>query len=193
LKTYKLGVTGTHHTGKSTFLTALAEKLTERGISVARVADLATEAKSKGFPILREHNYRSTAWIICRGITLELEAAQKAAVILVDRPVVDAMGYLFAALRYRNENLKESEERYLEAIVKIHCRTYDQILLSKIDSSIPIDHSKERDEDLTFRQMAEEGIVEALTRLSIPHRPLPSVHRDEVATSILDEMEGCLT
>ncbi|MGH3923755.1 MAG: AAA family ATPase, partial [Pseudonocardiaceae bacterium] len=99
----KIAVTGTHSTGKTTFLAALDRALTELGYAVAKVADLAEEAAERGFPILHRHTPHSTLWIMARGIALELEAALWADVVLVDRPVPDALGYYHAALTYRDE------------------------------------------------------------------------------------------
>ncbi|MGH3922067.1 MAG: hypothetical protein ACRDTT_04215 [Pseudonocardiaceae bacterium] len=48
----KIAVTGTHSTGKTTFLAALGRALTELGYAVAEVADLGKEAAERGFPIL---------------------------------------------------------------------------------------------------------------------------------------------
>jgi hypothetical protein len=94
---------GTHSTGKSTFLARLAHVLRREGIEVATVADLAEQAHRTGLPILHAHNYTSTLWIITRGISEELAAWPHADVLLVDRPVPNALGYSFAALAYRDE------------------------------------------------------------------------------------------
>ena len=101
----KLGVAGTHSTGKSTLVEALASALRERGLRVGRVADLATSARDLGFPILRDHTFESTLWIMTRGIAAELEAALRVDVVLVDRPALDALGYFWAALAYRRAKL----------------------------------------------------------------------------------------
>jgi len=94
----KIGVTGTHSTGKSSFLRALAPALEQRGLKTATVSGLAKRAKDVGFPILAEHNFHSTLWIMAEGLRQEAEASLGSDVILVDRPVLDALGYLLAAL-----------------------------------------------------------------------------------------------
>ncbi|HEV7402652.1 MAG TPA: AAA family ATPase [Chthoniobacteraceae bacterium] len=112
----KLAISGTHSTGKTSLLQSVESVLRAEGYRVARVSDLATEARDHGFPILREHTFASTLWIMTRGITLELEAELNADVVLVDRPVADAMGYFSAALKHRGSSLNEPEERYLRML-----------------------------------------------------------------------------
>src|SRR5688572_12177198 len=105
----KIGIAGTHSTGKTTILEFVGQKLQEAGFSTARVSDLASAARDAGFPILREHTFSSTLWIISRGICEELAAALKCDVILVDRPAPDALGYLYAALEHRGVSLPAAE------------------------------------------------------------------------------------
>ena len=141
-----------------------------------------------GFPILRDHTFESTLWIMTRGITLELEAELAADVVLVDRPVPDALGYLVAALRYRRETLSPQLQRYLDTLVMSHSNTYSRILLTTIDPQIPIDTTKERDTDPEFRRMAADGIAQVFQRLSLPFAPLPSQAREAVIDTIVAEI-----
>src|SRR5437899_994966 len=106
----KLAIAGSHSTGKTSLLQSVERVLRSEGYRVTRVSDLAVEARDHGFPILREHTSASTLWIMTRGITLELEAELNADVVLVDRPVADALGYLSAALKHRRSRLTEPEE-----------------------------------------------------------------------------------
>lgn len=63
------------------------------GYCVASVADLGENALRMGLPILENHTWASTLWFMTRGISNEVEAWSHADVILVDRPVPDALGY----------------------------------------------------------------------------------------------------
>ena len=64
-----IAVLGTHSTGKSTFLARLAHELRRQDVQVATVADLGEQAQRIGLPILINHTFTSTLWIITRGIS----------------------------------------------------------------------------------------------------------------------------
>lgn len=179
-KAFKLGIAGTHSTGKSTLLEAIKVHLEESKLKVGRVSDLASEAKDLGFPILREHTFESTAWIMSRGITLELQAERESDVVLVDRPIPDALGYLIAALRSRGAALDDAEDGYLRTLVKIHTPTYHMLLVTEADPGMAIDATKPRDHDQAFRQMAEVGIRDAFASASVSPRVVRFADRDEV-------------
>jgi hypothetical protein len=168
----KLAIAGTHSTGKTSLLQGVESALQARGYTVARVSDLAVEARSHGFPILRQHTFASTLWIIARGITLELEAELNADVVLVDRPVPDAMGYLFAALKHRNTHLMPPEESYLRALVKHHAVTYGRIFKTTIDPGKSIDANKVRDMDPHFRSEVDEALAYVFSSFEIRYESL---------------------
>lgn len=188
-RVFKVGVAGAHSTGKTSFLHELDNALAAKGLAVTRVRSLASEAKELGFPILRQHTFNSATWIATRGIALELEAERAADVVLVDRPVPDAVGYLTAALRSRAASLSQNEADYLSTLVKIHVPTYKVLLMTEIDPSIPVDTTKERDLDPVFRQMAEAGIKEAFSQAGADPQILRSDNRDEVICSVLRRIE----
>lgn len=168
----KVGIAGTHSTGKTTFVELLEDRLIKIGYRVIRVNDLAKDARDIGFPILREHTFSSTLWIMTRCITLELEASLTADIVLVDRPVPDALGYLFAALETRNEILSNMERCYLIDLVKHHSKTYNVIFKTVLDPSMPIGTNKPRDHDPEFRFLASSGIDKVFSELEIPFLPL---------------------
>ncbi len=70
----KIGVAGTHSTGKSSFLEALGPALQELGLSAIAIGGLAERAKALGFPILAGHTFDSTLWIVAEGLRQEAEA-----------------------------------------------------------------------------------------------------------------------
>ncbi|WP_155258272.1 AAA family ATPase, partial [Bradyrhizobium japonicum] len=95
----KIAITGTHPSGKSTFLQSLEQELNDMGLRIHRIGDFAPRAQGLGFPILTQHTYESTLWIMAECLRCEAEASLQNDVILVDRPVIDALGYLHAALQ----------------------------------------------------------------------------------------------
>jgi predicted ATPase len=187
-RAFKVGIAGTHSTGKSTFIRTLRQRLVALGVRSSTVSDLATEARGFGFPILRDHTFESTAWIITRGIALELEAGVQESAVLVDRPVPDALGYLRAALKWRQGTIDPEQKRYLEEIVKLHSPSYQRLFLTTLDVSIPVDLSQERDTDPLFRQMAADEIALVFEELRLRFCPLPSEGRDVVIDSLVEEI-----
>jgi nucleoside-triphosphatase THEP1 len=91
-RSIKIGVAGTHSTGKSTFLSTLTSTLNDRGFVIGGVSDLASRASDLGFPILADHTFESTLWIMAECMRQEAELSLTCDVILVDRPVPDALG-----------------------------------------------------------------------------------------------------
>jgi AAA domain-containing protein len=181
-----IGVLGTHSTGKSTFLARLAHELRRRHIQVATVADLGEQAQRIGLPILQNHTWASTLWIATRGISNELEAWPHGDVVLVDRPVPDALGYYRAALEYRDEQAEPSMLGYLESLVRGHSVHYNLLFRTTLDPAIPLGDNKERDEDSQFRLLADRFVGQVLDELGLAHELLPADGHDMALSRAID-------
>lgn len=158
----KIAVADSHSTGKTTFLQRAERALKDAGHAVAYVHDSAADAQELGFPILTGHDFGSTAWLMARAIELECEAALKHEVILVDRPVHDALGYLLAALQHSQRSIEPDHMRTLETICQGWAAQYDLLFLTSIDPSIPLGEG--RDPDLGFRTLASEKVRDVIER-----------------------------
>lgn len=163
--TVYIGITGTHSTGKSTRVAEIRRLAQERGISTATISDKATDCQKLGFPILRDHTFESTLWIMVTVIQQELEAGLHSQMVIVDRPVSDAIGYLEAALLRTARTISTEQREYLYALAKHHSARYALILETTLDESIPLGPG--RDEDRSFRREAGVQISEALTTLKL--------------------------
>jgi hypothetical protein len=162
------GVAGTHSTGKSTIVRELADALSARGLRVGRVADIATQARDLGFPILRDHTFDSTLWIMTHGISARLAAGLNADVVLVDRPALDAVGYFWAALAHRQEQLLQARKDYLLALARHDANTYHIICRTELDPLIEL--GPDRDHDQSFRAAAGNEIARVCSQVQInPH------------------------
>jgi len=181
-----IGVTGTHSTGKSTFLARLAHDLRTHHIQVATVADLGEQAQRLGLPILGNHTWASTLWFITHGISLELAVWPHAEVVLVDRPAPDALGYYRAALAHRHETPDPDIHARLEAVVTSHLPAYDLLYRTTLDPAIPLGTDKPRDPDATFRRLADHHIGQVLHDLHIPHTPLHATDHDHALERTVD-------
>ena len=166
---FKLAVAGTHSTGKTTFLERLETALVQTGLAVVKVHDSAVAARDLGFPILTEHTFESTSWLMAEAMQLEAHAALTAEVILVDRPVPDALGYLWAALRYTNRKLEPGRNERLEEICAAWAGEYDLLFLTQIDPAIEVGPG--RDENSAFRIAAADAVTEVVNR----HFPSPQI------------------
>ena len=188
--TIKLGVAGTHSTGKTSFLDALSESLQGKGLRVGRVTDVAREARDAGFPILRDHTFESTLWIMTRCINKQLQLALANDVVLVDRPALDAVGYLWAALETRGQRLSWREEQTLVTLAQQDAASYPRLFRTQLDPSIPLGPG--RDPDLAFRKSAAAHIATAFERLELTYElpPPELVHVAEIVGSIVATVHG---
>jgi hypothetical protein len=167
-----IAVTGAHSTGKTMFLARLARELRQHDVEVATVADLGEQAQQTGLPILHSHTYASTMWIMTRGISNEIATWPHADVLLVDRPVPDALGYYLAALDYRTEQPDPTLLGHLRTLAAQHSTHYDLIFRTELDHTVPIGTNKARDDNARYRRLADHHIAAVLKELRIGHRML---------------------
>jgi hypothetical protein len=183
---------GTHSTGKTTFLAGLKAKLETEGYVIESVGDLARDCAHKGFPILDRHNYESTLWIMVTGIQLELEAMRRLAqdgrpgLLLVDRAVPDALGYLLAALVKRNDFLSDDEYTYLFDLAASHARTYQLTLRTVLDPTLPLRQGmKSADRDPVFRNLAAQCVNDVIKRLGLSPLNVTSTNAERVMETVV--------
>lgn len=184
----RIAITGTHSTGKSSFLDALQQRLGAVGLTSARVDDLARTARDVGFPILRDHTFASTLWIMSEGLRRELEVLLSAPIVLIDRPLIDALGYLNAALETRKDSIAASERAVLESLVAAYTPLYDVLIITELDTSIPL--GPDRDDDEVFRRLAGDHIRQLVTNSKMPHLVLRSSNREEMIETVLERVSA---
>jgi AAA domain len=160
-----IAVAGAHSTGKSTFLARLAHALRQHDLQVATVADLGERALQIGLPILHSHTYTSTLWIMTQGISNEIATWAHVDVLLIDRPVPDALGYYLAALDHRGEPPDPDAIAHLRSIAAKHSVHYDLLYRTTLDQHLPLGTDKTRDRD---RALPRPGRHPRGPR---PHRP----------------------
>lgn len=153
---YKIGIAGTHSTGKSSLVLELTKRFEAKELRVGNVGDLASLAKEKGFPILSSHTYDSTLWIMATGMMLEAEASLHHDIIIVDRPVFDAVGYFEAALEISNREERQERVDQLRTIAEMHTHEYDSLVVTVLDPKVPLGEGRDRDEK--FRKSAASHI-----------------------------------
>lgn len=182
IRKVKIGIAGTHSTGKSTFLDRLNTCLSAEGVRIGRVGDLAAAARGRGFPILTDHNFESTLWIMAEGMRQEAEAALSSEAILVDRPVFDALGYLYAALEISGRSLPDRQLDELRSIAVAHAGDYDVIVMTKLDSAISLGEGRDKNQE--FRVAAGDKIRAIAEDAALQPVILTSTNGDEVLDQV---------
>jgi len=159
----KVGVAGTHSTGKTKSLLWAKNLLEARGLRVGYISEVARRCP---LPILKQHSVDSTLWIVTSTIADELAVSHISDVVLVDRPVLDAIAYYSAALEHRSEIPEEDtvKSQLLNELVKEWSKTYDYIARTEIDPQIAIVDDGSRDTDPLFRSRVARALNSVLER-----------------------------
>lgn len=183
----KIGIGGSHSTGKTTFLIKLKARLEHTDLSICHVQDLATNAQDLGFPILTQHTYDSTLWIMAEGMRRESEATLSSDVILIDRPVFDALGYFEAALEVAGRTPDTRQLKELRTISKAHLGAYDCVIGTELNPAIAL--GEDRDENETFRIAAANHIRTILNNEAPDALRLTSSNADEMLDRVVGIIE----
>lgn len=183
----KITISGTHSTGKTTFLDQLIKEVAPTPIH--KLSSLAPEARDLGFPILKEHTFNSTLWMMATGMKKEAESTLKNSITLVDRPIMEAHAYLNAALKLRGERLTDAEEACLLSISKGYMFSYDMIIKTIVDDTLPIATNKKRDHDAEFRKMVDCEIDTLYAQLGVSFIPL-RVNDNTVLAEVIKMIKG---
>lgn len=185
----RIGVLGTHSTGKTTLLKRIEMELRAEGITVARTGRLGKRAAAAGLPKMQHHTAQSTEWIIAQGIADEIAAAALGAeVVLLDRAAHDALAYFHAALEYRGQAPPPRTERErLLTLASTQLPKYDLLLATVLNESVPVDTS--HDYDPRYRRLVDQHMHRLLDSDDIPHLrvhsdPDSQAHTIDVASKL---------
>lgn len=181
--TFKIGIAGTHSTGKSSLAVILKEKLESLGKKVGQIQGLATNAHEAGFPILTEHTIDSTLWIIASCMKQEAELSLASDVIIVDRPVPDAIGYLDAALEVSRRQVDANRLSMLKNIARIYSTEYGILVVTLLDSAQALGPG--RDQDAKFRRVAGERIHDFVSQFPSKPLTLSSSNSESVVAAVI--------
>ena len=157
-------------------------------MTVGRVEDLAHAAVEEGFEVLRGHTFESTLWIISTGIARELAEARRSDIVLVDRAVPDALGYLRAALQHRDDVIAPEKMKMLSDIVRHHSPSYDLVIKTDICHETPIEVDGIRDVDPYYRVMVDQCIEGVVEEFELDVLRLSQPRRSEVEAMVKDKL-----
>lgn len=166
-----IGIAGTHHTGKTTLARRIEMELRATGLTVTRTGGLAKRAAALGFPKMTRHTTASTEWIITAGAADVLQAELAADIVIVDRTPHDAIAYLLAAHRNRNEPIPPTELDRLLLLAGLHTRPAIY-LATVLDPAIPLATPAGKDPDWTdtaFRKDVDRQLHQLLDDRGIAH------------------------
>ena len=176
LKTIRVAAIGTHGSGKSTFLSALARVLKGAGYVVGTVDELATVSRVYGLPINQDTTMVAQWWILAAQTVREIELANSGAfhVILSDRSAIDNPGYAY--LRFGEE-----AQGHVDAGVH-YCKNvfpYNKLFLLKgrndclAENGTRAADPEKMEESRKFQEGAESTIMSILDNNKIPYVSLP--------------------
>ncbi|MFD4241162.1 AAA family ATPase [Streptomyces sp. NPDC058525] len=182
----RLAVAGTHSTGKTTLLRRLEMELRATGRTVARTpASFAAKAAELGFPKLQNQTPECTEWIIAASAAAAVEATLTADVVLVDRSAVDPVAYYMAALERSGQEPDPAVMDRLVGLVKAQTATYDHLVATILDPSIPLGDT--RDRDLEYRAAVDRNVHSLIHSLNLPHKKITSADFEGDAVAVLVE------
>ncbi|MFB7512860.1 AAA family ATPase [Streptomyces sp. NPDC056144] len=166
-KPFRIGVLGTHSTGKTTLVQRIEMELRGQGVTVGRTRSFGRRAAEVGLPKLQRHTEMSTEWIIATAIANEIELGVGVEVVLADRAVNDALAYYMAALEYRGEPIDSEAVERLRILVSTQYPKYDLCIATRLDPEVPVD--TEHSYDPRYRALVDEHVHRLLAEDHVDH------------------------
>jgi hypothetical protein len=188
MRKIKIGISGSHSTGKSTFIKQLEKSLIDKCVKFKSVSDLAIQCP---LPILLNHTVESALWIASKGIADEIETEHKHEVVIVDRPILDCWAYFNAACKDRYE-VTNPKLQTLKSLISNWLPTYDIIYQTVIDESIPIEDKKGRVLDEEYRIQIGIEMIDTSRQFNITPRLLTYTNKDTELEFILKQIDNAI-
>lgn len=190
----RIGIMGTHSTGKTTLLKRIEMELRAHGILVARTGRLGKRAALTGLPKMQHHTAASTEWIITQGIANEIAAtahpnSEPIQVVLADRAAWDALAYFHAAEEWRQESPNPLERERLRLLASTQASKYHLLLATVLDPALPVE--SKNDYDPRYRSLVDHHTHTFLTAHDIPHQRVTSDPNSQ-ARAVEDALQLCL-
>ncbi len=140
---YKIGLLGTHGTGKTTLAHGIAAEFKKKNYTVRVISEIATIARERGFPIDRETTLAAQGWILLNQCAAELEAEIHGYKIAIcDRTVHDNDKYLTRAV---------GNEHHYSQLMQGHAHTHPYHALYYLPLTFDLNGEK-RDPSPKFQQ-----------------------------------------
>jgi GTPase SAR1 family protein len=161
----KLALIGTHGVGKTTLAYEVCSLLKKSHYNVELVAEIARQSP---FPVNAETTLEGQLWILHSQITAEIEAAQRAPIVVTDRAVLDNYCYLVN---------KFGRQPHLETWLAWWMATYSVLIgVPIVEEGIPRDGF--RSEDRAFQLRIHDLLIELLGAAPFNNLPAPVIWLD---------------
>ena len=161
----KLALIGTHGVGKTTLAYEVCSLLKKSHHNVELVAEIARQSP---FPVNAETTLEGQLWILHSQITAEIEAAQRAPIVVTDRAVLDNYCYLVN---------KFGRQPHLETWLAWWMATYSVLIgVPIVEEGIPRDGF--RSEDRAFQLRIHDLLIELLAAVPFNNLPAPVIWLD---------------
>ncbi|MFE9121401.1 AAA family ATPase [Streptomyces sp. NPDC007172] len=191
----RIGVMGTHSTGKTLLMRRIEMELRGRDIPVARTGSLGRRAALVPLPKMHRHTTDSTRWVMATGIADEIAAAARldadapVRVVLADRAGWDALAYHRAALEWRGETPMRTEREALHRLAGAQ-DPYDLLFATVLDPDMPI--APKHDYDERYRKLVDRH-THALLRDENLRYVRVTGHEDSKELAIEHALQLCCT
>jgi len=175
---YKIGLLGTHGTGKTTLSHDIAKEFKKRKYTVRVIGEIATVAKERGFFIDQNTTLEAQGWILLRQCAAELEAEIHGYKIAIcDRTVYDNNKYLCRAA---------GENHHYTRLMQGHAQTHPYQGLYYLPLTFELDPEK-RDSDPQFQQDMDRLILRYIAEYLPQCIQLPKDQPDKWADIIVQK------
>ncbi|MBI4983316.1 ATP-binding protein [Candidatus Woesearchaeota archaeon] len=183
-RAYKICLSSTHGTGKTTLAAAVERELKARGIRSKRVEEMATKAIEKGLSINENTTFSAQMWILYRQFSEEVLYAEKRPnppnydVIICDRGP-DNYGYL--KHRFKEDlYMKDALEDVLTlTLTHMKLFPYDRIYLLPIVETKVVAYDGLRATDLSFKKEMDQEIRNFFRENNFPYIELPQPEKED--------------
>lgn len=191
----RIGVMGTHSTGKSLLMRRIEMELRGLDIPVARTGGLGRRAAQVPLPKMHNHTVESTRWVLATGIADEVAAAASldpsapVRVVLADRACWDALAYYRAALEWRGDTAPRTDRESLHRLAAAHA-PYDLLFATALNTTIPV--KPKHDYDDRYRRLVDQHAHALLREENLPHVRV-SAREDSKELAIAHALHLCTT
>lgn len=174
---YKIGLIGSHGTGKTALAALIAGELKRRGIEAKFIGEVATQAKEKGLPINENTTIKSQLWILHKQFAEELAFSSQRQ----DRPNYDVIICDRGPDNYCYLEHSLGKNNYALSITLGHLQIapYSRLYLLPITDSSMLIKNGTRSVDLEFQRKMDMKIKEFLGEHSISFIELPVPHEKD--------------
>ncbi|MBU0530224.1 MAG: ATP-binding protein [Nanoarchaeota archaeon] len=156
----KMGIIGTHFTGKTELAEELYTFLKQHGKDVVLIKETARRCP---LPLNKDATFEAQTWVLAEQIKQEIEST-KHEITISDRSVID--NYAYSLWKF-----PDKARTMLNFIIE-YSKTYDHIFKTT-PLDVPIEPDGYRSTDPVFRNEIEKIISDFLHEHSIQHKLLP--------------------